>query len=155
RVVQHGAVLGHDEVEEVELRADREQVVEAATGNQQHAAARLAHPLQRLERGWCNRAGGRQGPVVVAHQNVKPHGSAHDTIAPIGWKSRREYCLSSQQKVLPTVAALRAGICRRCTCIASSLNEYSWHETRPSLGINAPARDKESDASKNTVGVDW
>jgi hypothetical protein len=35
------------------------------------------------------------------------------------------------------------------------LNEYSWHETRTSLGINAPARDKESDASKNTVGVDW
>ena len=39
RVVEHGAVLGHDEIEEVDLRADGEEVLEAPAGDEQNAPA--------------------------------------------------------------------------------------------------------------------
>jgi hypothetical protein len=76
RVEQHGAVLGHDQVEEVDLGTDRQQIIEASAGNQYHPSPGLAHPPQRLHGRRRDRAAGRQRTVVVTDQRVKPCPSA-------------------------------------------------------------------------------
>jgi len=75
RLVEHGAVLRDDPVEEVELGTDLQQVVEPPSGDEDDAAARIANAPQRREGLRRDAAVGRECPVVVAGEHVVPHPS--------------------------------------------------------------------------------
>src|SRR5262249_58828556 len=71
-------VGGGGEVEEVDVGAGGERVLEAAPGDENEAAPRLAHARRRPHRGRRNRPAGSERAVVVANQGVEPH--RHPTI---------------------------------------------------------------------------
>ena len=75
RLVEHGAVLRDDPVEEVELGTHDEQVVEPPSGDEDDPTPRMANAAERREGLRRDAAVGGERPVVVAGDHVVPHRS--------------------------------------------------------------------------------
>lgn len=72
-VEEDGAVLRHHEVEDSDVGADGEQIVDLASRREQEAAARLTHALEAGHDLGRHPAVERDRPIVVARQRVVPH----------------------------------------------------------------------------------
>jgi hypothetical protein len=71
--VEHGAVLGHHPIEEVETRADGDEAVELAAGDEEQPAPRFLQAGQRGQRRLGDGAVVRDGAVVVACEGEVAH----------------------------------------------------------------------------------
>ena len=75
-VVEHGAVLGDDGVEQLQAIADPRQLEEGSPGDEDEAKARRAGPLQRLAHHGRDPVLEREGAIVVAGERLEEHVSS-------------------------------------------------------------------------------
>ncbi len=71
--VEHGAVLDHHPVEQIDAGKDVQQIRELAPGHQDELPPGRPEPLERGQRGVVHPAGGGDGTIVITGQGVIAH----------------------------------------------------------------------------------